>query len=569
MFCESSSVAQLNFFFGLGIFLLGMNQLEYGIRKLNDTRIRLWLRSSTGTSGRSVLTGVVTTALLQSSSMVSLLVLAFASAGILPLTNAIGIILGANLGTTFTGWLVAVFGFKLSLEAMALPLFGVTAFVLTLARRDTRLYFFATVFLGIALLLFGLGIMKTSMETLPQRWDISILQGHSPFVYLLFGIAITSVIQSSSAVMMMALAAISAGFITLAEAVPLIVGADLGTTSTTALASITGNSIKRKLAFAHFSYNFVVDMAAFFFLLPILPALLAVVSITDPLYSLVAFHSLMNILGLIAFMPFIAYFSNWIEKLFNHGNPPTISLLDSVSTDVTEAALAALAETVKHIEIQAACNNLRLFNLKPEQLKLITESGLLTTGVIKHQTFESGYEELKNQEGRILAYSLSIQTAALQETEVKELERLHSITRNVIFSNKSLKDVQQDLQELKLSEVESMNELYRRHKEFQRASYTKIIDLLVGKHKQDFVLEELQDLLTQNDHHAEESKQFVHAHAGFAYSDTASVSIQLNTNREIRHALKIYIKAIQISMNASNRDVVGVTSMDTPSLGLK
>jgi len=132
MLCESSFVAQLNFFFGLGIFLFGMNQLEYGIRKLNDARIRLWPRSSTGTSRGSVLTGVVTTALLQSSSMVSLLVLAFASAGMLPLTNTIGIILGANLGTTFTGWLVAVFGFKLSLEVMALPLLGVTAFVLTL-----------------------------------------------------------------------------------------------------------------------------------------------------------------------------------------------------------------------------------------------------------------------------------------------------------------------------------------------------------------------------------------------------------------------------------------------------
>ena len=121
-------MSPINFIFGLGLFLFGMSQLEYGIRKLSDVRLRNWLRASTGSSAGSVGTGVVATALLQSSSMVSLLVLAFASAGLLPFVNAVGIILGANLGTTFTGWLVAIFGFKLDLESLALPLLGLSAF---------------------------------------------------------------------------------------------------------------------------------------------------------------------------------------------------------------------------------------------------------------------------------------------------------------------------------------------------------------------------------------------------------------------------------------------------------
>jgi len=257
-----------------------MSQLEYSISKLGDARLRIWLRSSTNTPLASISTGIISTALLQSSSMVSLLVLAFASAGLLPLVNAIGIIVGANLGTTLTGWLVALLGFKLDLAAAALPLFGLAAFALALTKRQTRFHYISGIVLGFALLLFGLGIMKSSMETIPDLWDITVLQGHNGFVYLLAGVLIAALVQSSSAVMIMALAAVDAQIIALTEAAALIIGADLGTTSTTVLASITGNTIKRKLAFAHFIFNFFVDFAAFFLLLPILPAMLAFASIS-------------------------------------------------------------------------------------------------------------------------------------------------------------------------------------------------------------------------------------------------------------------------------------------------
>jgi phosphate:Na+ symporter len=223
--------------FGLGIFLYGMSRLEAGISQLADARLRAWLRRGTNSRIGSVTTGILATALLQSSSMISLLVLAFASAGILPLINAIGILLGANLGTTFTGWIVALFGFKLELEAVALPIIGSSAFVFVLSKRASSITHFAMAMLGIGFLLFGLSIMKSSMEDLPQAFDVSLLQGHHPAIYLLFGVIITFVVQSSSAVMMMALAALNAGFIQLPEAAALIIGADLGTTSTTVLGS--------------------------------------------------------------------------------------------------------------------------------------------------------------------------------------------------------------------------------------------------------------------------------------------------------------------------------------------
>jgi len=190
-------LTQIDFIFGLGIFLFGMSQLEKGIRRLSDARLRFWLRNSTKHSFGSITLGVVSTALLQSSSMVSLLVLAFASAGLLPLVNAIGVILGANLGTTMTGWIVATIGFKLDLEALSIPILGISSLVIVMMRKNSGLNSTAIVFLGIGLLLFGLSIMKASMDAIPERWDVSLFQGHHPAVYLLLGVIITFLIHLS------------------------------------------------------------------------------------------------------------------------------------------------------------------------------------------------------------------------------------------------------------------------------------------------------------------------------------------------------------------------------------
>ncbi len=555
-------MSQLNFFFGLGIFLFGMSQLEYGIRKLSDVRLRHWLRSSTGSSLGSVSVGVATTALLQSSSMVSLLVLAFASAGLIPFINSIRIILGANLGTTFTGWIVAIFGFKLDLEALALPLFGISAFFLAIFSRNTRPYLYSLVAIGIALLLFGLSIMKTSMETLPESLDVSLLQGHHPIIYLLFGMAITFLVQSSSAVMMMALAALNAEFVALPEAVALIIGADLGTTSTAALGSLTGSVIKRQLAFAHFSFNFIVDISAFLFLLPLLPLLMSLLSIEDPLYSLVAFHSLMNLLGLLLFIPLLPMFAQWIEQIFTKSQLQPNSAIDRVPPDIVEAALIALRDTVKQLLLQACANSLFIFNQKPATLNEINQQRATVMNNELQENFDKGYEELKNQESAVLAYSRKVQSQPLADIDAIELERLQTIVRHLVFANKNLKDIQHDLQEFSFSSNQGMQELYSQHSQYQQETYNKIIELLLGEHPAEYILEELTDIQASNDKYTEEANQFVNSQAGTDVIEGTAVSIEFNSNREIRHALKTMIKAIDIWVRTTQFTKLAESELD-------
>lgn len=538
----------LNFLFGLGIFLFGMSQLEKGIRRLSDARLKGLLRSSSNTSLGSISIGAVSTAVLQSSSMVSLLVLAFASAGLLPLVNAIGIILGANLGTTMTGWLVATIGFKLDLQSMALPLLGISSLLLVLMKERTKPNSTALVFLGIGLLLFGLGVMKASTETIPQQWDVAQLSGLHPAIYLLLGIFIAFLIQSSSAVMMMALTALNADFISLQDAAALVIGADLGTTSTTILASVYGSVIKRKLAFAHCSFNLIVDLSAFILLLPLLPQLLALVAIRDPLYGLVAFHSLINLLGLIAFVPFLTLFANWIETLFSKWKMQAQSLLESVTPDITDAALVAMKDTTIAITVQAICNAMRVFSLQPEKMEIIIAAQETLEDRISHENFGKAYEDLKQKEGALLQYALNIQSQPLDEAQARSLESYRSITRSVIYSNKTLKDINSDLEELKHSAATSANELYQKQKQFHKDTYQKLVELILGNHPHSFILEELEGMQAKNDKHYEEMNNFVYSNISAAVENNGvegtEISTQLNVNHEVHHASKNMLVSI-------------------------
>ena len=203
---------------GLALFLYGMSQLESGIRALGYDTFKRWLSSSSASPTGSAAMGVTVTAILQSSSLVSLLVLAFASAGVLPLYNAIGILLGANLGTTVTGWMVATIGFKLPLSAFGLPLMATGAVMQLASTRLPGLRSMGTVLFGLGLIIFGLDIMKDAVADLPRHWDLGQLKGWGPWLYFLVGAAIAALIQSSSATMMITLAALHGGLLDLSAA---------------------------------------------------------------------------------------------------------------------------------------------------------------------------------------------------------------------------------------------------------------------------------------------------------------------------------------------------------------
>ena len=449
------------FLAGLGLFLLGMFMMEQGLRGLGSRSMREFLRAQTSSPLRGVFTGTVVTSFLQSSSLVGLITLAFVGAGILELRNALGIILGSNLGTTFTGWVVTIIGFKLKLINYAQPLLALGALGTVFLNHTSRAYYVCNILLGLGLLLMGLSEMTNSFSILTSNVDASFFHGHSVLIYFFAGAAVTALIQSSSVAMMIVLSAMHAGAFTLQEAAPIVIGADLGTTSTVLLGSLKGSREKRRVALSHFFFNTVTDLSALLLMPVLLFIILNVFKMTDPLLSVVTFHSLFNVIGICLFLPFIDRFIKFLHWLLPDKEvEEKCVIINKVSAKVTDAAMEAVEQELKLLLIHCLTLNLRCF--KVQASKVIPPG--LKAAKTKNLQYEVDYADLKQTEGEMLGYTYLIQSDSEDRSELSKITRLNHAIRNAIYAAKFIKDIRHNLAECRRSsseEIKGLHETFR------------------------------------------------------------------------------------------------------------
>ena len=244
----------------LGMFLYGMNLMSSGLQKAAGSRLRGFLAAMTSSPLKGVTTGVGITSLIQSSSATTVMVVGFVNAGLLTLTQAVGVIMGANIGTTITAWMVALLGFKADISVLAVPLMAV-GFVMSMAKKEQYKHI-SELIIGFALLFLGLSLMKNSVPDLRETPEaISFIQqwgGHgfwSVLLFLVFGTVLTLVLQSSSATMALTLIALSVGWISFDMAAAMVLGENIGTTITANIAAAVGNPNARRAALAHTFFN--------------------------------------------------------------------------------------------------------------------------------------------------------------------------------------------------------------------------------------------------------------------------------------------------------------------------
>lgn len=244
----------------LGMFLYGMNLMSSGLQKAAGSRLRGFLAAMTSSPLKGVTTGVGITSLIQSSSATTVMVVGFVNAGLLTLTQAVGVIMGANIGTTITAWMVALLGFKADISVLAVPLMAV-GFVMSMAKKEQYKHI-SELIIGFALLFLGLSLMKNSVPDLRETPEaISFIQqwgGHgfwSVLLFLVFGTVLTLVLQSSSATMALTLIALSVGWISFDMAAAMVLGENIGTTITANIAAAIGNPNARRAALAHTFFN--------------------------------------------------------------------------------------------------------------------------------------------------------------------------------------------------------------------------------------------------------------------------------------------------------------------------
>ena len=321
----------------LGMFLYGMNLMSSGLQKAAGDRLRGFLSAMTSNPLKGVLTGVGVTSIIQSSSATTVMVVSFVNAGLLTLTQAIGVIMGANIGTTVTAWMVSWLGFKADISVLAIPLmlFG---FLFSNSKKDKRKNV-GELIVGFSLLFLGLSFMKESVPDLRQTPEVlefvtawSSYGFGSVLLFLAFGTVLTLVLQSSSATMAITLIMLSMGWIPFDMACAMVLGENIGTTITANIAASVGNTQAKRAAMSHTIFNLFGVVWALILFRPFLrlvgyitetlfglpnPAAdgfavadSASVEGTAALYGLSMLHTLFNVVNTLL----LVWFTKWIAK---------------------------------------------------------------------------------------------------------------------------------------------------------------------------------------------------------------------------------------------------------------
>jgi phosphate:Na+ symporter len=336
---------------GIGIFLIGMILLTDGLKAAAGGTLKNVLQRFARGPVSSLVSGAGVTALVQSSSATTLTTIGFVSAGLLTFPQAVGVILGANVGTTSTGWIVSLLGLKVSVGVVALPLVGAGALTRLVARG--RLSHVGLALAGFGLIFVGIDSLQAGMSGLAGRFDPGAFPGgsaHGRAMLVLVGLGMTVVMQSSSAAVATTLTALHSGAIDLEQSAYLVVGQNVGTTVTAALASLGAGVPARRTAAAHILFNLLTAALALVTLPVLLPLTLRVAGTGDPATAVALFHTTFNLLGVAVVLPVLPLFARLVERLVPEKHrvltrhlDRTVSRIPSVAVEAARQATEATA----------------------------------------------------------------------------------------------------------------------------------------------------------------------------------------------------------------------------------
>lgn len=316
---------------GIGLFLLGMTLMTNALKEAAGSALRDVLARYTGGPWRAFFSGAALTTMVQSSGATVVTTIGLVSAGLLGFAQAIGIVFGAAVGTTSSGWLVAFLGLRFTVSVVALPLVGIGALTHLLGRG--RVGSIGSLIAGFGLVFVGIDTLQSGMMTLSEHVDLGGISGQtlgSQLLLIGIGVVMTIIMQSSSAAVATTLAAVYSGTVVLPQAVALVIGQNLGTTSTALLASIGAVPSARRTAFAHVLLNTFSGAIAFL----ALPAYLALLNLAalrlgfGPAEQIALFHTTINVVGVLLLMPFLDRYGRLISWLVPERDEPLTRYLD-------------------------------------------------------------------------------------------------------------------------------------------------------------------------------------------------------------------------------------------------
>ncbi|WP_006788380.1 Na/Pi cotransporter family protein [Thiorhodospira sibirica] len=456
---------------GVALFLFGMMCLEDGFKSFTGGTLEALLRHSTNRLWKSIVFGISSTTLMQSSTLVSLITISFVSAEMITLAAGIGIIMGANLGTTSGAWLIAGLGLRVDIAAYAMPMlvFG----VVLLLQKSQTLKGIGYVCLGAGFLFLGIHYMKEGFEAFQGRFDLAAYAVSGLPGVLLFtviGMLITVVMQSSHATLLIIITALSTGQVSYENALALAIGANLGSAITTALGGMTSNLGGKRLAVAHVLFNVMTASVAIALIEQMMWAVDALsgllgIGADNLLLKLALFHTLFNLLGVLLLMPFVKQLETlllrYLKGLPSPAEQPRYLNPQTLGTAAT--AVGAVKKEVARLYDNAY--GLLAHGLSLRRAVITSDQSLAeavkNTRRIMPLDLDDVYEtKIKSLHSDIIAYISEAQGMALPEHIANELYTLRQASQDIVDAVKGMKHLHKNLARYGLSSNLAVRERY-------------------------------------------------------------------------------------------------------------
>jgi phosphate:Na+ symporter len=457
---------------GVAVFLFGMIYLEEGFTAFTGGALERVLARSTSTLPRSMRFGFISTTLMQSSSLVSVLTISFLSAGLLGLREGVGIIFGANIGTTTGAWLMAAFGMKVKISAYAMPMlvFG----LLFVLQKSKQLKGLGNILAGIGFLFLGIHFMKEGFETAQSALDLAqfALPGLAGLaVFSLMGVIGTVVMQSSHATLMLIIAALATGQITYDNALALAIGANVGTTITAVLGSLSANAEGKRLAAAHLIFNVATGLVAVLglpgFRIAVDSVSAAVgIAADDWTLKLAVFHTLFNVAGVVLLTPFVGKMVSVLENRFEGKSALRVSssrYLNEAALALPGTALNVLTKEAEHLFDNAF--ELLAHSVGLHRADILSEANLeemldFDPKVLHEDVRDGYYRRVKTIYNDIIDFAARAQERMNSE-QLEQVYSLRIVCRNVAHAVKAMTIMAENIKGYAVSDNEAIKAEYR------------------------------------------------------------------------------------------------------------
>ncbi len=456
-------------FSGIGIFLFGIQIMENSLITSMGHNLKKILINSTNTVKKSILTGFLSTLVLQNSTTVTIIALGFVGLGIINLISGIGIIFGTNLGTAIVSAFLILLGFKTKIDLLALPMIALGGF-LQIIFKSKRIKSICNIFVGFGLLFLGLEYLKNSLENILINFDIIKYSDFGIFFFIICGIIITFLIQSSTASILVLVSLLDK--IDLKNALGAIIGINIGATIVTFLVSITGNSDKKRLALAHIIFNLLTGLVVFIFFDFFQYFILDFFNLKgDPVFAIIIFHIFFNIFGIFLLVKFIPDIANLLKKFFKTKKKYYTLYIQNISTEIPEIAINAIYQESLNLIKKSIIFCTELINIQNSFLKqrksYLNEILNFNNDVI-YSNLEK-YQKIKKIELEIINYIAKLETSQLTKIQQLKLNKILQINKEIVLSVKQVKDIKQNLDEFT---EDNKNFIHIKYNQFRRRLFS-------------------------------------------------------------------------------------------------